>query len=801
MPEIPKLPIPVRTQLGLQAVPVGWPPDVNPNQLIASGQINAIRSSVYAWPGDVDAQNHHLRNVILDNPQGVLSDPTTTKGDLIARGAAALTRLAVGVNGQVLVADSTQPLGMKWFTPAPAGVATVFGRSGAVVAQPGDYSANQVTNAVDVTQGYSNPNWIVSLAWGKITGAPATYAPSAHTHVAADVISGVFATARLGAGVADNTVFLRGDGTWASATVAAGAVPSSRLVAAGYGMTGGGDLSVDRTLAVLDDSSIQRVRISKAGGVVGVRRELNLIEGSNVSIAVADDIPNNRVNVTIASTGSGGSGGAVASVFGRTGAVLAQAGDYTVSQITGALADPTAAQGDLIVRDVSVLNRLAAGAAGQVLTADPAQSLKLKWAAPAVASVFGRTGVVVAAAGDYTVAQITNAVPDARKVIAGAGMTGGGTLVADVTLNANVTSVFGRTGAVVLTPADLAGAGGVPTSRLVTAGAGLSGGGDLSADRTFAVLADSTVQQIRVSKAGALVATRREVNFVDGTNATVTVADDAANNRVNVTVASTGSGGAQTPWTSNIDAANFNLTRVGLLGIGTTSPQRPLEVLAPGGSASWAARFGNSAANIDVGAMVDGGNVAINASSWGLSLQTGGTTRLGITSAGKIGIGITTPSVLLEVADATSPHIKLRTMTGSSADIAEIQFATYIAADGTEVRAKQRFMTVPGGVGQISWWTGGGGSCIERMRLTDAGNVGIGKTNPAWALDVVGSINCTGNFLINGTVHLTGAQRLWDGGEQPNGTVAFTVNEAANQLNIRVVYSNGVTKNAVVALN
>ncbi|PYX28951.1 MAG: hypothetical protein DMG80_15540 [Acidobacteria bacterium] len=37
--------------------------------------------------------------------------------------------------------------------------------------------------------------------------------------------------------------------------------------------------------------------------------------------------------------GSGGGGGAVSSVFGRTGAVVASAGDYSVSQVTGAVAD------------------------------------------------------------------------------------------------------------------------------------------------------------------------------------------------------------------------------------------------------------------------------------------------------------------------------------------------------------------------------------------------------------------------------------------------------------------------------
>jgi hypothetical protein len=52
-----------------------------------------------------------------------------------------------------------------------------------------------------------------------------------------------------------------------------------------------------------------------------------------------------------------------------------------------------------------------------------------------------------------------------------------------------VTSVNGQTGAVVLTQADISGT--VPTTRTITAGTGLTGGGDLSADRTFAI--DNTV--------------------------------------------------------------------------------------------------------------------------------------------------------------------------------------------------------------------------------------------------------------------------------------------------------------------
>ena len=53
------------------------------------------------------------------------SSPTTTKGDLIVRGTSADTRLPVGADTQILVADSTQPAGVKWGA-APASGGTSF---------------------------------------------------------------------------------------------------------------------------------------------------------------------------------------------------------------------------------------------------------------------------------------------------------------------------------------------------------------------------------------------------------------------------------------------------------------------------------------------------------------------------------------------------------------------------------------------------------------------------------------------------------------------------------------------------
>jgi hypothetical protein len=159
-----------------------------------------------------------------------------------------------------------------------------------------------------------------------------------------------------------------------------------------------------------------------------------------------------------------------------------------------------------------------------------------------VQSVFGRAGVVTAQTGDYTAAQITGAVAGTRKVSAGAGMSGGGTLAADITLNANVISVFGRTGAVVLTQADMS-AVGLP--------------------------ADSSTQRVRVSAAGVLAGTRQELNFIQGANVGLAITDNPGANRVDITIsAAGGAGGGQTPWITDIDAASHKLNSVGALGIG-----------------------------------------------------------------------------------------------------------------------------------------------------------------------------------------------------------------------------------------
>jgi len=120
-------------------------------------------------------------------------------------------------------------------------------------------------------------------------------------------------------------------------------------------------------------------------------------------------------------------GGALASVFGRTGAVTAQAGDYTAAQVTNA-AQTNASNTFAGTQNFSgaahtlpavtgvAASRPATCTIGEVYFATDAAAGR-NWyfctatntwtgTADVVPSVFGRTGAVTAQAGDYTAAQV-----------------------------------------------------------------------------------------------------------------------------------------------------------------------------------------------------------------------------------------------------------------------------------------------------------------------------------------------------------------------------------------------------------
>jgi hypothetical protein len=710
---IPEVLPPFRLRAGGLAVPAGWPPDVRPNELIASAHINAIRSSVYAWPGDVDGQNHILSNVHLVNATGVLVDPTTTQGDLIARGPLTIDRFPIGTQGQVLMVDTTRPELMKWTALPPAGVSSVFGRAGAILAQTGDYTVAQitgamadptttkgdliarsataagrlpigangqvlqadsaaalgvswgapavssvfgrtgiiapqtgdytammVTNAVSTQGSYPDPPWIPNYSYSRLIGVPTAFPPAPHTHDAAAIVSGVIATARLGTGVADATVYLRGDGTWAAA-------------------------------------------------------------------------------------GTGGGGGVI-SVFGRAGNVIAQSGDYTAAMVTGAVTDPTTQPGDLIVRsNLNTLVRMPVGADGQVLQTDTTLATRMKWTT------------------------ITGAVQ---------------------------------------TP-------------WVT---------DVNA---------ANFQLVNVRRVGVgLMAPNYPMDVVGDINYTGVLRV----NGVPVTF-----GGSQTPWTQDINAAGFSLNNAKSIGIGVTPPQSaPLQVAShtPGSTGSIAVQDLDATASGNPVLLVSGIS-SEGTRCWALGNRGGATfaqdfyvwndrasatlfgtnsaERMRITPAGSVGIGnagvppfATTNQVVLTVGSITGVGPGWVTCANNTATvgagIGQLNFANHaITASDKRIAAVivQTDTTIDGG--NLQFYTASAGVLAERMRITAAGNVGINQPNPTLPLDVAGKAQIVS--ALTGTFDCT----LIVGNNNAAAAVAAGIlrvsamNAASNNVLITAINSTG----------
>ena len=302
-------------------------------------------------------------------------DPTTTKGDVIVRGSSITSRLAVGADGQVLTADSTQSLGVKWGAASGGGaVVSVFGRTGPVVAATGDYSASQVTNAVDRSQTYSDPMWLTGLNWSKILSAPSFLADP--TTAKGDLIVRTSSLlTRLPVG-GDGTMLVA-DSAQASgvrwgaspSTVPAGQFAGDMLLwkqAGGWGLisAAGQPAAVGNVLTVQSIGASttlgwqapppsQATTYSVNGTQVSTSTfGLNLVAGNNTTITGGLDNGNTRTTIIITAGGP-----------------------------ASGLADPTTTKGDLIARASAQVTRLPAGTDGTVLMADSTQALGMKWAA------------------------------------------------------------------------------------------------------------------------------------------------------------------------------------------------------------------------------------------------------------------------------------------------------------------------------------------------------------------------------------------------------------------------------------
>jgi hypothetical protein len=85
-----------------------------------------------------------------------------------------------------------------------------------------------------------------------------------------------------------------------------GAVPTDRRVLSSTGtLTGIGDLTADRDLAVVANKTVQRVEIARNGTVIATRKQINFIAGPNVSVTAADNTSSDRVDLVISAATGG----------------------------------------------------------------------------------------------------------------------------------------------------------------------------------------------------------------------------------------------------------------------------------------------------------------------------------------------------------------------------------------------------------------------------------------------------------------------------------------------------------------
>lgn len=357
----------------------------------------------------------------------------------------------------------------------------------------------------------------------------------------------------------DEAKYLRGDGTWGD-----GGGGGSGAPVAGKYITYSADtgLSDERVLAI--ESGVLSLTDSGTGGgniTIGIATSgiangklanmtAGTFKGRNTGTGAPEDLTATQATALLnAMVGANGTTGGTKGLVPAPAAsdnVLYLRGDGTWAAPSGSGA-PTTATYVTISTDATLTNERTLAAEASVLTltdGGAGGAATIGVAANGITNAKFRQGSalsVVGVAGNATanVADIAASV-DGQVLrrsgtslgfgtIATAGITDGAVTLAKIA-NIATSRILGRT---------TAGSGVVEE---LTVGAPLTlTGGVLDFDEA-ATLGNNA--RVAVAKnSGATVGTRRKINFIEGSNVTLTVTDDSVNEEVEVTIAATGGGG------------------------------------------------------------------------------------------------------------------------------------------------------------------------------------------------------------------------------------------------------------------
>jgi len=164
----------------------------------------------------------------------------------------------------------------------------------------------------------------------------------------------------------------------------------------------------------------------------------------------------------------------------------------------------------------------------------------------------------------------------------------------------------------------------------------------------------------------------------------------------------------------------MRITSAGDIGIGTTTPSSKLSVYGGASGTDTRVTIGNAASAIQVGVGSANETFLSGNAAFPMLLYTNGTERMRITSTGDVGIGTSAPGSLLQLNRASGAADLRLSVAGT------LYGNIYASISDMDIFAVTAIPLIFGTTN------------TERMRISAAGDVGIGTVSPGARVDIVG---------------------------------------------------------------